>query len=434
MSHNDSEQTNMGKGKIIANEYIYSILTRFLSIAISLCQSILAARYLGSALKGSSIYIRSITSIGAIIVTFGMHQAYPYFRKKYGKENIFVEYINAVRMVFFTAFLALLGASFFFSNVEVKAALLLIPIMGFADVLAYVCMIDTPNIRNRWWTIIYFLELCFVISLMLFTKASLTTAIILLGFADTLKIIVYSIILRTKLSFTRKTFKLAKQMAMFGFLPMLALLMTTLNYRVDVLMLKHYSIVSDSLLGIYSIGINVAERVVLIPDTLKGILASKLSKGADDSEVSKVCRLCLWASVLMCIVFLLVGDWGIRLLYGPEYDGAYQVMAISAVGAIFIGYFKLIAQYNIINRKQIYNVIILSISILVNIIGNLIFIPLYGINGAALATGIGHIVCGIVFVMWFCYKTDTRIWKMVIISKNDIKLVSEMLKGHKNDK
>ena len=64
--------------KMISNEYIYSVLTRFITVAVSLIQSILVARYLGAALKGSAIYIKSITSIGAIIVTFGMHQAYPY--------------------------------------------------------------------------------------------------------------------------------------------------------------------------------------------------------------------------------------------------------------------------------------------------------------------------------------------------------------------
>ena len=62
-----------------------------------------------------------------------------------------------------------------------------------------------------------------------------------------------------------------------GFFPMLALLMTTLNYRIDVLILKSYPQITSSQLGVYSIGISLADKIVLIPDTLKGILASKLS-------------------------------------------------------------------------------------------------------------------------------------------------------------
>ena len=419
--------------KLIKNEYIYSILTRFLTICISLCQSILVARYLGSALKGTSTYIKSITSIGAIIVTFGMHQAYPFFRKKYGKDHVFVEYINAVRLVFFVALIIIGTIIFFIDNIEIKAALILIPIMGFADVLAYVCMIEMPNVRNRWWTIIYFFELLFVVILYLFSEASLLTAILLLCFADFLKIIIYSIILKAKIQYSKKCFLIAKEMVIYGFFPMIALLMTTLNYRIDVIMLRMFSGITNSMIGVYSIGINLAEKIVLVPDTLKGILASNLSKGADEKEVAKVCRLCFVASIIMCVIFLSIGYWAILFLYGEEYDGAYTVMVISALGAIFIGYFKLLAQYNIINKKQIYNVIILSVSIIVNVIGNLVFIPLFGINGAAVATGLGHIVCGLVFVFWFSKKTNTPIKDMIIISFEDIKMIKRYLKVKKND-
>ena len=58
---------------IIKNEYLFSIITRFFVIAISMLQSIVVARYLGASLKGTSAYISSIAAIGSIIVTFGMH-------------------------------------------------------------------------------------------------------------------------------------------------------------------------------------------------------------------------------------------------------------------------------------------------------------------------------------------------------------------------
>ena len=412
--------------RMIKNEYVYSIITRFITIIISLCQSILVARYLGAALKGTSVYIKSITSIGAIIVTFGMHQAYPFFRKKYGKDNIFIAYINAVRIIFATEFVICIVIASVVSNIDIKISIFLIPIMGFADVLSYVCMIESPNIRNKWWTIIYFFDMLLVAFLMLFTSANLLTAVMILTFADVFKIIVYSIIVKTRILINKQCLLIIKEIITFGFFPMLALLMTTLNYRIDVIMLKMSPSITDELIGIYSIGINVAERIVLVPDTLKGILASKLSKGADNKEVSKICRLCLYVSLILCIAAMAVGKWGICLLYGSEYNNSYTVMSICALGAVFIGYFKLIAQYNIINKKQIYNVIILSISILVNIVGNLLFIPAYGINGAALATCLGHIVCGAVFIIQFCKNTNTKLKNMVVINKNDLRLLKKI--------
>ena len=51
----------MKGSKLLKNEYVFSILSRFASVALSLLQSVLVARYLGKALQGVSAYITSIT-------------------------------------------------------------------------------------------------------------------------------------------------------------------------------------------------------------------------------------------------------------------------------------------------------------------------------------------------------------------------------------
>ena len=85
--------------KLIKNEYVFSIISRVFSVLISLVQSVIVARYLGASLQGVNSYITSITNIGAIVITFGMHQAYPYFRKKYGKEAVFNEYMSLIMLL-----------------------------------------------------------------------------------------------------------------------------------------------------------------------------------------------------------------------------------------------------------------------------------------------------------------------------------------------
>ena len=96
----------MKGSKLLKNEYVFSILSRFASVALSLLQSVLVARYLGKALQGVSAYITSITNVGAIVITFGMHQAYPYFRKKLGRDAIFHDYMSLI-VGLYALFLAL---------------------------------------------------------------------------------------------------------------------------------------------------------------------------------------------------------------------------------------------------------------------------------------------------------------------------------------
>ena len=258
---------------IIKNEYIYSIVTKFVSVILSLLQSILVARYLGSALQGTSSYIASVTSIGAIVVTFGMHQAYPYFRKKLGKEAIFKDFISITYVVYSILFiLSVFIGLFFLNTIELKAAFILIPVYGYDRVISYIALIETPNKRNTWWTIISFIDVIYVGVLILFIPKSVGSAISILAFAEVLKSAVYTVMLKTAPSLKKSQWSLFFKLLKMGFFPVVALLMTTLNYKIDILMLKSFDFITKSQIGIYSIGMTFADRVVIIPDTLKGVL------------------------------------------------------------------------------------------------------------------------------------------------------------------
>ncbi|MBR3039864.1 MAG: polysaccharide biosynthesis C-terminal domain-containing protein [Lachnospiraceae bacterium] len=409
---------------IIKNEYIYSIVTKFVSVILSLLQSILVARYLGSALQGTSSYIASVTSIGAIVVTFGMHQAYPYFRKKLGKEAIFKDFISITYVVYSILFiLSVFIGLFFLNTIELKAAFILIPVYGYDRVISYIALIETPNKRNTWWTIISFIDVIYVGVLILFIPKSVGSAISILAFAEVLKSAVYTVMLKTAPSLKKSQWSLFFKLLKMGFFPVVALLMTTLNYKIDILMLKSFDFITKSQIGIYSIGMTFADRVVIIPDTLKGVLASKLSKGADEAEVARVCRLCFWCSVVICAGLIALGEPLLNLLYGEEYYGSYDVLLICSFGSIFIGYFKLIAQYNIVNKMQIRNVLMLSISIIVNIVLNSILIPKYQLRGAAFASGVGYFLSGAIFIIWFSVANKIPFNSMFLINKNDIKSI-----------
>ena len=414
--------------KFLKNEYIFSVGTKFVTIFLSIIQSIIVARYLGAELKGTNAYISSITSIGSIMVTFGMHQAYPYFRRKYGKDSIYQDYISIVMLIYSIYMLiAIALVCILPCTLELKAAIILVPLLGYSNVVAYVTLVENPNLRNTWWTIISILDIVYVTALWIFTDRNIYWGISVLLFADLIKCIIYTRILHVRPRWHSGMWRLAVELLKYGFFPMLALLMTSLNYRIDVLMLRQYVYISDAMIGIYSLGISLSDRIRLIPDTLKGVLVSKLAKGAPDSEVAKVCRLGFWSSLVVCFLMILLGKWVIKILYGLEYAGAYGVIVITAAGALAISYFVLIAQYNIVNKRQKLNVLMLSIAILVDIVFNLLFIPKWGIEGAAMATTLGNVVCGIVFIVYFCKHTGIKATQMFLIQKSDIDLIKGML-------
>lgn len=405
--------------KILYNEYIYSIVTKIFLVGLGLVHSAIFARYLGASLNGSLNYITSITSIAAIVVTGGIHQAYPYFRKKYGKEDYVNKYMTMTTDIFLV--LAIISVALFFlvPNVEQSLMGILTVVAGYSTISGHVLLVESPNTRNRIFMLSHICETIFVIILYVFTKANIVFAIIAYIFADVFKIIAFIPKISFKIDHSYKISDL-KELYAYGFFPMVALLLNTLNYKIDVIMLKNYSFISLAQVGVYSIGYTIANKTLLIPDSLKVILISKLAKGKDHEEVSRVMRLSFAVCILVAICIVLFGKPFIDLVYGKEYAGAYSVICISVCGTVFMTFFKMISQYNIMHKRQALNAALLTVSIIVNVGLNLLLVPIFDINGAAVATAIGYFVCSLVFIIYFCKVTNTRIHEAMLIQKSDI--------------
>lgn len=411
---------------LIKNEYFFSISTKICSISLGIIQSILIARYLGAELKGITAYISSVSSIISIILTYGMYQSYPYLRKKYGKNKIYDDFISLIVLVY-SFYLVIATIIIFTCSIELdyKAIIFIAPILGYSTVIEYINLIENPNQKNMWFTIINLFEIIYCFVLFVFIDRNFFLAISTLLFAHLMKSIIYTITLAPTLKLSSNAIALFKEMLSLGFYPMIATLMTTLNYRIDIMMLAQYEFVTSAMVGIYSLGISLSEKIVLIPDTLKGILVSKLAKGASEEEVAKVCRIGIWSSILVCCAVLLVGKEVINDFYGLEYAGAYSIIVINVAGVLSVVYFKVIAQYNVIKKKQVINVIMLSIAVLIDVILNVIFIPRCGVQGAAFATCIGNVVCGIVFAIYFRRISGIPCKRMFFICKSDFSINSK---------
>ena len=182
---------------------------------------------------------------------------------------------------------------------------------------------------------------------------------------------------------------------------MLVFLCMSINYKIDIQMLKWYNNVSYADIGIYGTGVALASKVWLIPDAIKDILLSRLVKGKHENEVAKVIRCSLAICTASVLVFLLIGKVVVLALYGSDFADVYYIMAILFVGIESMIFYKMVYSYNISRGKRTVNLLFLGIAAVVNIIGNLIFIPLYGIWGAAIMSVVSYLVCGLCFLVYF---------------------------------
>lgn len=203
--------------------------------------------------------------------------------------------------------------------------------------------------------------------------------------------------------------------------------------RFDIIMLNMSRNITMAQIGVYSIGVALADKTVYIPDAVKEILLSKLAKGKKEEEVARATRMCFPISIIMVIAIFMVGAPLIDFLYGSEYSGAFSVTVICVFGTAVMVFFKMIAQYNVVNKKQIINVIMLSVSVLVNIVLNILLIPKYGIIGAAIASIIGYFICAIVFVVYFSKVSSIPIREIVFLTKDDLTLIKNVVNKNRKE-
>ncbi len=417
---------------LIKNEYLFAILTKIATVVFGLINSILFARFVGSSLKGDLTYITSVVATGSVIMSMGVHHAYPFYRKKAAKIEDFITAFSSTCFFMFAVFLFLgLGVAFVINQLlSIRHIFLMVSLMvlwSYNRVIGYIVLVETPNKKNTAVMCFTFVEMLIVLFFFVFLEATFILGVICVIICQVLEFLFYTWCLRKHIQLSGVNVKFLFRLIVYGFFPMLALLMNTLNYKIDVFMLKGYGFISDSHLGVYSIGIALAEKVLLIPDAIQEILLSKLAKNKGANEVALVCRLTFPLSLLIALVIIILGEPFIHYLYGVEYDGAYLVTVISVIGTAFMVFYKMISQYNIVSKKQKQNVVLLSLGIVINVILNCIFVPFWGINGAAVATSIGYAICSLLFIISFSRNAQLSIVNIIMINKTDVAFIKNLV-------
>lgn len=415
---------------IFKNPYVFSVISKITLVVLGFLYTVLMSRYLGASLKGDVAYITSVTSITCIIFGCGVHQAYPYFKKKTGADVAPIFMRLAVEMLAVYLILAVALTLLLRADVSLGCILMLTPIFVYNRIVSYICMVENPNRKNLVDLIAAFLEVVFIVVLWLLVKPTLLIGAMIYLFKDIFLSCVYTWRMRNALkTHVKSSLSVMFEILKFGIFPMLVLLMSTLNYRVDVIMLK--ASVSSADVGIYSVGVMLAERVWLIPDALKEVMISNLVKGKGPEEVSFVVRVCNTSCILLVLGIVALGRPFINLFFGAEYAGAYPITVVILVGVVFMVYYKMIAAYNIVHGKQKENFIYLIVSVISNIAANLVLIPLFGCIGAALASIISYSVSAFLFTHRFIRETGTRMSDMLVINREDFVRIRQKLRNNR---
>lgn len=407
--------------KITNNAYSFSVLTRVLSVLIGFVYTVVYTRYLGKELRGTASVINNYVELATLFLCLGMHQAYPYFKKKTG-VGPYHEYINNILAAFLGyAGIAAAFAAFFWFRHAASACVVavLIPASIAAKELNYAVMIENPKVRNATQIGLEIFDILFLAALFLLTKANYFYCILFLLVRGAASLILAIQNLHVPLKTMRPTFHGIGKYVAYGFVPMLTLILMEINYKVDILMLEWMGITKADI-GIYSLGVMLGQKLWLISDALRDILTSKLAGGRTKEEVCRITRLSLWVTFAFVVGMAALGRPLIRFFYGAEFSGAYTVFLNISLGVLGMVFYKMIYAFNVVNGHKNVNFALLFTAAVINVALNFFFIRRWSINGAAIASTVSYTVCGLSFLIYFVCKTKTPPRDLLLIKKQDV--------------
>jgi O-antigen/teichoic acid export membrane protein len=166
--------------------------------------------------------------------------------------------------------------------------------------------------------------------------------------------------------------------------------------RIDQVMVK--SMLGDTQVGYYAVAVRLVEiwyfvPIIICSSFFPAIIRSReISQQHYEARLQKLYQLTIWIGLAIALLATFFGAWGIKLLYGDLYTTAVQALNIYAWLGLFVNPTILRGKELIADNKMYIITVSTIMGAVINIIANYIYIPIYGITGAAWATLIARAI------------------------------------------
>lgn len=413
--------------RLTDNDYVFTIFTKIMAVLIGLIASSYSNRFLGPELKGQLGRISSMLSIVAVTANFGLYQPYPYY-KRLGEPDVLDKFLRIFLLQFIAYSVIGVFGAVALQSFELTAVCLLAPIQVLANQLSFMIMVEDVKFKN----VIFFTARITntVITILAFYTMDRTilVALALIVVGDLITIVFALLRMRRMPNPLRANLRFAAKIVPFGLISMLTTLMLTLNYRVDTLMMGYMFAVSDTEIGYYTLGVSLSEYGWLIPDAFREVLFSRTAKDDAIGEVTMSMKVNLYLTLLMIVGILVLGRPVIYLLAGAPYLPAYPVTVMLIAGIIPMSYFKIIGTLLLAQGKKMVYLGMLTGSVVVNILCNLVTIPLWGKMGAALSSVVSYTVAGGLFLIYYLRTYQVPLRDVFLFRREELDRLAGMIR------
>uniref|UniRef100_UPI00404AB1C8 flippase n=1 Tax=Flavobacterium sp. TaxID=239 RepID=UPI00404AB1C8 len=227
--------------------------------------------------------------------------------------------------------------------------------------------------------------------------------------------------------------QIIQKMLSLGLIYAFSLLIINLNYKLDVILLDKLSTPYET--GIYSKGASIIQYLWQIPMLLSTVIFARSAVSKDDRGFSLKVALLLRVSILLVSVGSLVLFFFatpiIQLLFGDVYKPSAQVMNFLLPGVLLLTIYKVMNMDLAGKGKPWISMYAMLPALIINIVLNIVLIPIQGANGAAIASTISYSVAALLFLFFYSKTVNVPIKTILHFQKSDF---APLLKAFKKIK
>lgn len=166
--------------------------------------------------------------------------------------------------------------------------------------------------------------------------------------------------------------------------------------RVDQLMIESYLGAAD--VGVYSIAVKIADIGLVLPMVIisaympRVLEDKKICRDRYKTSMLRLYEILIVVALFICVVVSICADFIVQNAYGNRYGEASEALSVLIWSSVFAVMGVASTEWLISEGLQKLRLVRAVIGVVLNVVMNMIFIPRYGIIGAAFSTVIAQAV------------------------------------------
>jgi O-antigen/teichoic acid export membrane protein len=193
-----------------------------------------------------------------------------------------------------------------------------------------------------------------------------------------------------------------------------------LQFRADAFLVNGLLGVRQT--GIYSVTSGLAETLWYVPNALGTVMFSRaVDPKADAGRIASVLtRTTIAVALVTAIPAWVLGPRLVRFIYGPAFADAGVALRLILPGVVAYSVVAVLSRYITGRGRPGTGTMILATGLAINVVANLVLIPIHGIRGAAGASSISYISTALITLAVF-HRLSGRGWaETLILRRTDV--------------